>query len=128
MLALRNVRYGRIEDRISTLSGGNQQKVMIGRWLGGRTRLFLLDEPTRGVDVRSKAEIHTLCRRLAVEHAAIVFVTSDIEELVVLASRILVMAQGRITLDRPNHDVSRQEIIDATFRAIARREKTEALQ
>ncbi|WP_306884955.1 sugar ABC transporter ATP-binding protein [Amorphus orientalis] len=109
-----NVKYGRSADRISTLSGGNQQKIMIGRWFGAPIRLFLLDEPTRGVDVRSKAEIHKLCNRLASEGTAIVFVTSDLEELLMLASRIVVMADGAITLEAPNAAVSRQSIIDAT--------------
>lgn len=115
MLSERNVKYGRLTDPVSTLSGGNQQKVMIGRWLAGDTRLFLLDEPTRGVDVRSKAEIHALCRRLAENGAAVVFVTSDIEELLMLATRIVVMAQGRVTLDMANRGLERQTILGATF-------------
>jgi ABC-type sugar transport system ATPase subunit len=116
VLSERNVKFGRLTDQISTLSGGNQQKVMIGRWLAADTRLFLLDEPTRGVDVRSKAEIHALCRRLAGGGAAVVFVTSDIEELLMLATRIVVMAEGRITLDIANRGVQRQAVLDATFR------------
>ena len=115
LLGERSVKYGRLGDRISTLSGGNQQKIMIGRWVGPSCRLFLLDEPTRGVDVRSKAEIHTLCRRLAGEGTAVMFVTSDIEELVMLSHRILVMAHGSITLDAANHDLSRQDIVHAAF-------------
>jgi len=115
LLSERNVKYGQLGDRISTLSGGNQQKIMIGRWVGPSCRLFMLDEPTRGVDVRSKAEIHALCRRLAAEGTAIVFVTSDLEELFGLAQRILVMAHGRITLDAPNGDLSRQDIVHAAF-------------
>ncbi|QDZ00106.1 sugar ABC transporter ATP-binding protein [Nitratireductor mangrovi] len=117
MLSERNVKYGRLTDPVSTLSGGNQQKVMIGRWLAGDTRLFLLDEPTRGVDVRSKAEIHALCRRLAENGAAVVLVTSDIEELLMLATRIVVMAQGRVTLDMANQGLERQTILGATFSA-----------
>ncbi|GAA2839065.1 ribose transport system ATP-binding protein/rhamnose transport system ATP-binding protein [Aminobacter aminovorans] len=115
LLGDRSVKYGRLGDRISTLSGGNQQKIMIGRWVGPSCRLFLLDEPTRGVDVRSKAEIHALCRRLAGDGTAVLFVTSDIEELVMLAQRILVMAYGRITLDAANRDLSRQDIVHAAF-------------
>jgi ribose transport system ATP-binding protein len=112
-----NVKYGRLGDRISTLSGGNQQKIMIGRWFGAPLTLFLLDEPTRGVDVRSKAEIHRLCNRLAAEDAAVVFATSDLEELLMLATRVVVMAEGAVTLDAPNRALTRQSIIDATFRA-----------
>ncbi|RWI72190.1 sugar ABC transporter ATP-binding protein [Mesorhizobium sp.] len=115
LLAARNVKFGRIDHRIATLSGGNQQKVMIGRWVTPSARLFLLDEPTRGVDVRSKAEIHDLCRRLADDGTAVVFVSSDLEEVTRLAGRVLVMAHGRITLDTPNRSLSRQAIVQAAF-------------
>ena len=118
-LADSNVKYGRLDDRISTLSGGNQQKAMIGRWLGPDVRLLLLDEPTRGVDVRSKAEIHGMCRKLAANGAAVLFVTSDIEELLMLAQRVLVMAHGRVTLDVANRDLTRREIVQAAFEAHA---------
>jgi ABC-type sugar transport system ATPase subunit len=110
------VKYGRLSDRISTLSGGNQQKAMIGRWFADDVELLLLDEPTRGVDVRSKADIHALCRRLGRSGTAVLFVTSDIEELLMLAGRILVMAGGRITLDVVNRGVTRQQVVDASFR------------
>jgi len=115
MLSARGVRFRRLDDRIATLSGGNQQKVMIGRWLRPGTRVFLLDEPTRGVDVRSKAQIHALCRRLAGEGAAVLFVTSDMEELFDLAARVIVLAQGRVTLDAPAGSVGRQPVVDAAF-------------
>jgi ABC-type sugar transport system ATPase subunit len=117
LLADRNVKYGKLSDRVSTLSGGNQQKIMIGRWFGEDAGLFLLDEPTRGVDVRSKAEIHAMCRRFAESGGAVLFVTSDIEELLMLAGRVLVMAHGRITLDAPGETMTRQSVIDAAFHA-----------
>lgn len=120
-----SVKYGGLGDRISTLSGGNQQKIMIGRWFDPSLKLFLLDEPTRGVDVRSKAEIHTLCNRLAGEGAAVLFATSDLEELLMLASRVVVMAQGAVTLDAPNSAVTRQSVIDATFHASPQPSKPE---
>ncbi|MGN8114133.1 sugar ABC transporter ATP-binding protein [Labrys sp. 22185] len=110
------VRYGRLADRIATLSGGNQQKILIGRWFRPGLRLFLLDEPTRGVDVRSKAEIHALCRELAGDGTLILFATSDIEELFALAGRIVVMAKGEIALDAPAAGLTRQQVLAATFR------------
>jgi ABC-type sugar transport system ATPase subunit len=116
LLSAHKVKYGRLSDRISTLSGGNQQKAMIGRWFADDVELLLLDEPTRGVDVRSKADIHALCRRLGRSGTAVLFVTSDIEELLMLAGRILVMAGGRITLDVVNRGVTRQQVVDASFR------------
>ncbi len=116
MLANVGVKYRRLGDRISTLSGGNQQKVMLGRWLHPGTSLLLLDEPTRGVDVRSKGELHALCRSLAGNGAAVLFATSDIEELLMLATRVVVMAHGAITLDAANGELGRQAVLDATFR------------
>ncbi|CAM5494064.1 Ribose import ATP-binding protein RbsA [Mycolicibacterium aubagnense] len=117
LLAQRCVKYGTINDRMSTLSGGNQQKALIGRWVRPTCRLYLLDEPTRGVDVRSKAEIHALCHSLAGQGAAVVFATSDIEELATLAGRVLVMAGGKITLDSPNRDLSRRAIVEAAVQS-----------
>jgi ABC-type sugar transport system ATPase subunit len=117
LLAQRGVKYGTVNDRMSTLSGGNQQKALIGRWVRPTCRLYLLDEPTRGVDVRSKAEIHALCHSLAGQGAAVVFATSDIEELVTLAGRVLVMAGGTITLDSPNRDLSRRAIVEAAVQS-----------
>lgn len=110
------VKFGRLSDRVSTLSGGNQQKILIGRWLDRETRLVLLDEPTRGVDVRSKGEIHDLCRRLATDGAAVIFATSDIDELMMLATRIVVMAHGGLSIDKPAAAIDRRAVLDAAFR------------
>jgi ribose transport system ATP-binding protein len=110
-----NVRYGRLSDRVATLSGGNQQKIMIGRWLSEDTKLLLLDEPTRGVDVRSKVEIHDLCRSLAMRGTPVIFATSDIEELFMLAGRIVVMAHGALVLDAAAATLTRQDVLAATF-------------
>jgi ribose transport system ATP-binding protein len=110
-----NVKYGGLSDRVATLSGGNQQKIMIGRWLSEDTKLLLLDEPTRGVDVRSKVEIHDLCRSLAMRGTPVIFATSDIEELFMLAGRIVVMAHGAVVLDVAAATLTRQDVLAATF-------------
>jgi ribose transport system ATP-binding protein len=110
-----HVKYGRLSDRVATLSGGNQQKIMIGRWLSEDTKLLLLDEPTRGVDVRSKIEIHDLCRSLAARGTLVIFATSDIEELFMLAGRIVVMAHGAVVLDAAAAALTRQDVLAATF-------------
>jgi len=115
MLGAVNAKFAGLSDRIATLSGGNQQKVLIGRWLSEETRLLLLDEPTRGVDVRSKAEIHQLCRELAARGTPVVFATSDIEELFMLAGRIVVLAHGTVALDAPAESLTRQDVLTATF-------------
>ncbi len=83
------------------LSGGNQQKVVIAKWLAARPRVLLFDEPTRGVDVGAKAAIHTLVRDLAREGLAVLIVSSELPELIGMSDRILVMAEGRVAGELP---------------------------
>ncbi len=80
---------------VEKLSGGNQQKVMFGKWLNTRPRIFLLDEPTRGIDVGAKAEVHAMVRELAEEGMAILCISSDLPEVLAMSDRILVMREGR---------------------------------
>jgi ribose transport system ATP-binding protein len=96
------VKAASIDVATAALSGGNQQKVVLGKWLALRPRVILFDEPTQGVDVGAKAEIHRLIRRLADEGAAVVIISSDLEEIVAESDRVAVMHEGRITgiLDR----------------------------
>jgi ribose transport system ATP-binding protein len=91
------VKASSIEAPVATLSGGNQQKVVLARWLALRPRVIVFDEPTQGVDVGAKAEIHRLIRRLADEGAAVVMVSSDLEEIVAECDRVAVMHDGRVT-------------------------------
>jgi ABC-type sugar transport system ATPase subunit len=90
------VRMASPESRISTLSGGNQQKIVIGRWLARAPNLLILDEPTKGVDVGAKAEISEIIVRLAAEGRAILLVSSELPEVLALSDRVLVMRGGRI--------------------------------
>ena len=85
------------DRRVATLSGGNQQKVVLGKWLALRPRVIVFDEPTQGVDVGAKAEIHRLIRGLADEGAAVVMISSDMEEIVAESDRVAVMHDGRVT-------------------------------
>jgi sugar transport system ATP-binding protein len=85
---------------IGNLSGGNQQKAVIGRWLHAGSRLLLLDEPTRGVDVQAKAQIYELLRKLAESGASVVFVSSEIDELNLVCDRAIVLAEGRIVAEQ----------------------------
>jgi erythritol transport system ATP-binding protein len=91
---------------ITTLSGGNQQKAIVGKALLTRPRLLLMDEPGRGIDVKAKAEIFTIMNRLAGDGIGILFVSSEMKEIVAVADRTLVMSDGRITaeLTRGNYD------------------------
>jgi sugar transport system ATP-binding protein len=89
-----HVKTARLETPIVTLSGGNQQKVVIGRWIHAGSRILLLDEPTRGVDIEAKGQIYDIIRALAAEGRAILFVSSEIEELDQVCDRVLVLRDG----------------------------------
>jgi ABC-type sugar transport system ATPase subunit/ribose/xylose/arabinose/galactoside ABC-type transport system permease subunit len=90
------VRLRSIEQAVGTLSGGNQQKVVLGRWLEVRPRVLLLDEPTRGIDVAAKAEVHALIRRLAGQGLAVVLISSELPEVLSQSDRIGVFREGRL--------------------------------
>jgi ribose transport system ATP-binding protein len=91
------VKTSSIEAAAATLSGGNQQKVVLGKWLALQPSAIIFDEPTQGVDVGAKAEIHRLIRQLADRGTAVVMISSDIEEIVAASDRVAVMHEGRIT-------------------------------
>jgi len=95
-----------LHERIENLSGGNQQKVLLGRWLLTRPKILILDEPTRGVDVGAKAEIHQLIARLVAEGAAVLMISSEMPEILGMSHRIMVMHEGRVTgiLEREQAD------------------------
>jgi inositol transport system ATP-binding protein len=95
-----------LHEPIANLSGGNQQKVLIGRWLLTAPRLLILDEPTRGIDVAAKAEIHALIAQLAAQGAAVLMISSELPEILGMSHRIMVMHEGRVTgvLEREQAD------------------------
>ena len=101
-VALMNVKTASINTKISTLSGGNQQKVVLGRWLAMNPKVLIVDEPTRGIDVGSKAEIYAQLREIASNGTAIWMISSDMEEVINVSDRVAVMHEGKITgvLDR----------------------------
>ena len=92
-----NVKAPSIEARAGNLSGGNQQKVVLAKWLSLEPRLLIFDEPTRGIDVGAKAEIYDLMRRLAEQGVAIIMISSDMEEILGTSDRVAVMHEGRLT-------------------------------
>ncbi|WP_251151831.1 sugar ABC transporter ATP-binding protein [Cellulosimicrobium sp. Marseille-Q4280] len=101
-----------VDRPIRTLSGGNQQKAMLARWLVHGCRVLLLDEPTRGVDVGARAEIYALIRRLADEGAAVVVVSSEIPEVLGLADRVLVISEGRVVHEGPTASIDEHQVLD----------------
>ncbi|RST17735.1 sugar ABC transporter ATP-binding protein, partial [Streptomyces sp. WAC04770] len=104
-----------LDTPIVNLSGGNQQKAVIGRWLHARSRVLLLDEPTRGVDVEAKQQIYRLIRSLADEGAAVVFVSGELEELPLVCDRVLTLQHGRFTREFLAPDITLDDIMAATM-------------
>ncbi|QEO10715.1 sugar ABC transporter ATP-binding protein [Protaetiibacter larvae] len=102
-----------------TLSGGNQQKILLARWLVEGTRVLLLDEPTRGVDVGARSEIYTLIRRLADAGTAIVVVSSEIEEVLGLADRVLVIAEGHVITTTDAGNIDEHGVLDLVMKGTA---------
>ena len=105
------IRTPSLDASVSNLSGGNQQKVVLGRWLARRPKVLILDEPTRGVDVGAKAEIYRLIAELAAEGIALLVISSEMPELLGLADRILVMAGGRVVAEMPREEASEERIL-----------------
>jgi ribose transport system ATP-binding protein len=97
---------------VRTLSGGNQQKVVLARWLLQGCTVLLLDEPTRGVDVGARSEIYALVHRLAAEGAAIVLVSSEVPEVLGLAHRVLVVRDGRVVHEAPGDELDEARVLD----------------
>ncbi len=104
-----------VDTPVGQLSGGNQQKVVIGRWLQSQPSVLILDEPTRGVDVSARVEIHRHIRGLASRGMAVLVISSDPEELSDLCDRVLVMAEGRIVSELAGESLSRHGIIAASY-------------
>jgi ABC-type sugar transport system ATPase subunit len=107
-----SIRTPTLNTMLYSLSGGNQQKTILARWFMRNPRIFLLDEPTAGIDVGAKFEIYGILRKLAREGAGILFVSSELNELLGLCHRILVMCQGRITGEFDAADASQEAIME----------------
>ena len=91
------VKTPNLEEKVENLSGGNQQKLLIARWLLTKPRILILDEPTRGIDVGAKSEIHRLMGEMVSRGLSIIMISSELPEVLAMSDRILVIAEGRIT-------------------------------
>ncbi|MFI5972226.1 sugar ABC transporter ATP-binding protein [Streptomyces sp. NPDC051452] len=107
------VKYARIADAVATLSGGNQQKVVLAKWLATDPKVLIVDEPTRGIDVGTKAEVHRLLSRLAADGVAVLMISSDLPEVLGMADRVLVMHEGRITAEIPRSEATEETVMAA---------------
>jgi rhamnose transport system ATP-binding protein len=114
-----DVRTPSTETAVVRLSGGNQQKVLFAKWLLHRPAVLLADEPTRGVDVGAKRQIHELIIRLAAEGTAVLLISSEIEEVLGLAHRVVVMRRGAVASEFAGREISPEAVMNAAFSAIA---------
>jgi ribose transport system ATP-binding protein len=114
------IRCSGTSQLVANLSGGNQQKVALSKWLLSGAKVLVLDEPTRGVDVGAKAEIHQLMGELARQGVAIVMISSELPEILSASDRILVLHEGRITAELPRAEATEERIMmAATGQALA---------
>ena len=107
------IRTPSMEQRVAALSGGNQQKVVIARWLATKPKVLILDEPTRGIDVGAKAEVHALIARMAEAGVAILMISSELPEILGMSHRVLVMRGGRIVGEFAREEATEESIMAA---------------
>jgi ribose transport system ATP-binding protein len=106
-----SIRTPGLGQRVRNLSGGNQQKVVIGKWLTADTNILIFDEPTRGIDVGAKSEIYKLLNELAAQGKAIIMISSELPEVLRMSHRIIVMCEGRITGELSAADATQERIM-----------------
>jgi rhamnose transport system ATP-binding protein len=107
------LKFGRMRGPVSTLSGGNQQKVVLGKWLARAPRLLIIDEPTRGIDVGTKAEVHRILDELVAGGMAVLMISSELPEVLGMADRVLVLCEGRVTGDFTRAEADEDSIMRA---------------
>jgi rhamnose transport system ATP-binding protein len=110
-----HTKLGRLSDSVGTLSGGNQQKVVLAKWLATGPQLLIVDEPTRGIDVGTKAEVHRLMSSLAADGLAVVMVSSELPEVLGMADRIIVLREGRIAAELTRAEATEESVMYAAM-------------
>ena len=112
-----NIRSSSVYQVTGNLSGGNQQKVVLSKWLFANPDVLILDEPTRGIDVGAKYEIYTIINQLAAQGKAILVISSEMPELLGITDRVYVMNEGRIVGEMPTSEASQEKIMRSIVRA-----------
>ena len=107
------VRMTNVEQLVAALSGGNQQKVVIAKWLATRPRVLILDEPTRGIDIGAKVEVHRIVSELAAAGLCIILISSDLPEVLAMSDRVLVMHEGRLTAELSHAEATEERVMFA---------------
>ena len=112
-----NIRSSSIEQETVNLSGGNQQKVVLSKWLFSGPEILILDEPTRGIDVGAKYEIYTMIRDLAAQGKSIIVISSEMPELLGITDRVLVMNEGRLVGELPTAEATQEKIMSIIIKS-----------
>jgi rhamnose transport system ATP-binding protein len=112
------VKTSALDAPATTMSGGNQQKVVIAKWLATNPQLLIIDEPTRGIDVGTKAEVHRLLSELAGQGMAILMISSELPEVLGMADRVLVLCEGRLTADIPRDQANPEVVMKAATQTL----------
>ncbi len=113
------IKYGSLDDGVMTLSGGNQQKVVVGKWLLTDPRVVLLDDPTKGIDVRAKAELYEVITALTEQGVAVLLNSSDDDELLALSHRVLVFFEGRVVSELSGNELTRDRLVADSLQVAA---------
>jgi len=108
-----NVRMTGVDQLVGALSGGNQQKVVLAKWLASNPMVLILDEPTRGIDIGAKVEVHRIISELAASGLGIILISSDLPEVLAMSDRILVLHEGRITAEIPRNRATEERVMFA---------------
>jgi rhamnose transport system ATP-binding protein len=108
-----SLKYGRLSNTAMTLSGGNQQKVVLAKWLSRRPKLLIIDEPTRGIDIGTKSEVHRLLVELVNQGVAVLMISSELPEVLQISDRVLVLCEGRLIDEFSRADANETAIMRA---------------
>ena len=114
-----NVRMTGVDQEVGALSGGNQQKVVLAKWLATGPRVLILDEPTRGIDIGAKVEVHRIIAELAASGLAIILISSDLPEVLAMSDRIVVLHEGRVTAEIPRERATQESVMFAATGTLA---------
>jgi len=106
-----NIRPPNLELSVSKLSGGNQQRVVLSKWLATDPKILIVDEPTNGIDVGAKTEIHQVLRNLAGTGMAVMIISSELPEILAIADRVIIMRRGRITEEKFCEGLNQEDIL-----------------
>ena len=120
-----SIKASSLDTKVITLSGGNQQKVVIARTLNAEPKVIIMDEPTKGIDVGSKNEIYALINQLVAQGTAIILISSELPELIAMSDRVVIMSEGRVAGELEKGDITEMNIMQLATRNFRKEEETE---